>query len=211
MKTTEVVEKEEKNLPWVAQALEDGKVGIIQTENVYGFIINANCKASARKVYDIKGRDLSKPLSYFTTKEQMDEYGILCEGARKIAGRWPDAVSVIVKKKDSVPSYITANMDSVLLVCIDSYTESLAKLCSVPIAATSANLSGEDSITSFSSVYEKFNGIVDFIVKGEDSSRGQASTIINFSQRTPFIQRLGPVSYLELKELINDLEPPVEV
>lgn len=206
MKNTEILEKTPENLQKISTYIESEKIGIIHTDNFYGFIINGNSESSAREIYDIKGRDNKKPLCYSTNKLEMENFGEICEGARKISERWPAPISFIVKKKGSVPDYITSGLDSVLLVCIDDYTEKLSSLCNVPIAATSANLSGEESIVSFKKVFDEFNGIVDFIVRGDDSCRGQATTVVNFSKGKPFIQRTGPVSYMEVKGLIAEVE-----
>jgi len=208
MRNTEILEKTYENLQKISDYIESGKIGIIHTDNFYGFIINGNSESSAREIYNIKGRDNGKPLCYSTNKLEMDKYGVICEGAQKISERWPAPISFIVKKTDSVPDYITSGLDSVLLVCIDDYTEKLSSICNVPIAATSANLSGEESIVSFNNVFEQFNGVVDFIVRGDDSCRGQATTVVNFSKEKPFIQRTGPVNHSEVIELIGDIETP---
>ncbi len=200
-----LLEKDLNILDEVLDLLRHGAVAILPTDNVYGLVTNGDFAESVERIYTLKGRDHSKPLCYYTTPEAASHWGQLDERASRIIDLWPEAVSLIVPKRASVPDYITRGMDSVLLVCIDSFVEELARRADFPIVATSANLSNEPAITEFEKACEQFAGKVDLILNGGASSKGQSSTIVNLAVEPPFIQRQGPVSAERIKYLIPDL------
>lgn len=200
-----LLEKKPKNIEVILNMLRAGSVVILPTDNVYGLVTNGDFSESVERIYALKGRDHSKPLCYYTTPEGANQWGCLDERANKIIDLWPEAVSLIVPKKASVPDYITSDMDSVLLVCIDPFVEELARKAEFPIVATSANLSNEPAITEFEKACQQFMGKVDLIIDGGSSKKGQASTIVNLAAEPPFIQRQGPIPAELLQALIPEL------
>lgn len=204
--STTLLTKNEQNLPHVISALADGQIAIIPTDNVYGFIANGDRSDAVDRIYRLKHRERDKPLCYFTTREQASRYGYIDTRAERIMSLWPEAISVIVPRKSVVPDYVTSGKDSVLLVCIDQYSQQLAELATFPIVATSANISGSDSITSFDDACQTFLGKVDLILKSEASRKGQSSTIVNLTHTPPVIQRIGPVSVDFVKSIIPDIQ-----
>lgn len=203
-----ILKKQADALQQVIDLLRGGAVAILPTDNVYGLVTNGDNPQSVERIYALKGRDLGKPLCYYTTSEQAAQWGRLDERAQKLIATWPSAVSLIVPKRASVPDYITRGLDSVLLVCIDPFVEQLARLADFPIVATSANISDQPAITDFEDACQKFEGKVDLILDGGVSKQGRASTMVNLSVEPPFIQRQGPVSADRLKQMIPDLIIP---
>lgn len=205
---SKILKKHTETMEQVIALLREGAVAILPTDNVYGLVTNGNFPASVERIYNLKGRDHSKPLCYYTTPDQAPKWGQLDERARKVIALWPGAVSLIVPKQKIVPDYIARRMDSVLLVCIDPFVEELARRAEFPIVATSANLSNEPAITDFNTARQQFEGQVDLILDGGISKEGHSSTIVNLSVEPPFIQRQGPVSAESLKIIIPDLVIP---
>ncbi|MEW6617799.1 MAG: L-threonylcarbamoyladenylate synthase [bacterium] len=202
---TIIVERSFHSLEKIIDVLERGGVVILPSENVYGFAVKALSKEAVDRVYELKGREKNKPLVYFTSKRKAEEYGIIDDNAKKIIDLWPEGVGIIVPKKDNVPSYVTAGKDSIMLVCVDEFLESLADKASFPIAGTSANKSGEKENIKFDSVDKMFNGRVSMIVKGGKCKRGQSGTIINLSVKPPTVLREGPFSTERIRELIPNI------
>lgn len=202
---TKTLKKSMETMAEVIDLLRHGAVVILPTASVYGLVTNGNYSESVDRIYELKGRDRLKPLSFYTCPEQAEKWGVLDERARGVIGLWPSAVSLIVPKTAAVQDYITSGMDSVLLTCLDSYVEELARRADFPVVATSANMSNEPAITDFNVARDQFEGKVDLILDGGTSREGLSSTIVNLSANPPFIQRQGPVSAETLLHLIPEL------
>lgn len=203
--TAEVIEKSRRTVDLVIDRIRARKLVIVPTGTVYGFVIRGDDPGLVDRIYDLKNRDRGKPLSYFTTPQMAHTYGELGDAARKIVAHWPEAVSVIVPKKSCVPDFITAGVDSVLLVCLDEFTHDMAERADFPLAATSANISGEQSIIDFDAAWEQFAETADVIVRGQRAESYLSSTIVNFTHAPPVIQRLGPVGVEFVRQYVPDV------
>ncbi len=205
MKTV-IVDKTLQSITKIIEVLKNDGLVIVPSENVYGFAGNALSEKVIDRIYELKGRDRSKPLVYFTSKKKAKKYGVLNENAKKIIELWPEGVGIIVPKKDNVSEYVTAGGDTVMLVCVDEFLENLAEHADFPIVGTSANKSGQKSIVDFDEAYNTFNNEVDMIVKGDKSKRGLSGSIINLAVEPPTVLRVGPFSLEQMKELIPEIE-----
>lgn len=203
--TTEVIQKQLQELDHVVERLRAGALAIIPTDNVYGFVANGDRPEVVDRIYELKARDRSKPLCYFTTKLKASTWGEIDARAEAIMNLWPAPISFIVPKKPVVPDYVTSGMDSVLLVCIDAFTSALVEKADFPIVATSANTSGQPAITNFDEAYAQFDGQVDMVLQGEPSKRGMSSTIVNLTYDPPIIQRIGPIGLDQVREFIPNV------
>ena len=79
----------------------------------------------------------------------------------------------------------------------------LLQLANVPIAAPSANLSGNPSPATAEEVAADLDGRIAAIVSGSVCSIGQASTIIDVSSTTPVILRQGLISAAQLEQILG--------
>jgi len=201
---TKVIKKSSNAIEETLKWLKNGEVVIIPTENVYGLAGNADSKSVIDKIYELKKRDRSKPLVYFTSKRKAANYGYINDIAKKIIDLWPEGIGIIVMKKDSVPQYVTAGRDSIMLVCVDSFMETLANKADFPIVGTSANISGERSNADFESVFRTFNGKVPLIVNGGKSNRGVSGSIVDLTVKPPRIIREGAFSIALIKKILPD-------
>ena len=109
-----------------------------------------------------------------------------------------------LKKKFSVPSSVTAGLDSVAVRMPDNKIAlSLIRLAKTPIAAPSANLSGKPSPTCAEHVIADLSGRVDMIIDGGKTDIGVESTVIDLTSKVPTILRPGKISKEEIKKVIG--------
>ena len=128
-----------------AAYLQEGKLVVFPTETVYGIGCNALDEIAVEKLYRAKQRPLDKPLLlHLYSIEQARRYSHLQEDAESLLNRFtPGPLSVIVKKKTEIPSIVTSGGDTVGLRFPDEpLFLAIARKAVIPIAATSANLSG---------------------------------------------------------------------
>jgi L-threonylcarbamoyladenylate synthase len=81
----------------------------------------------------------------------------------------------------------------------------LADAIGAPLAATSANLSGQASLTTARQVVAQLGGRVPLIIDGGECPGGVPSTVVDLSTSPPRILRAGAVSARELFDLLPDL------
>jgi L-threonylcarbamoyladenylate synthase len=116
------------------------------------------------------------------------------ERVRTIAAKfWPGPLTIVVRRKSELPSEISAT-DTIGVRAPDhEFALALLKMYG-PIAATSANLSGEPAATSAEQVVSSLSGMIDLIVDGGESAGEVSSTVIDFMASPPVLLREGPIS-----------------
>lgn len=192
---TEIIKE---NSSAAAEIIRRGGLVAVPTETVYGLAGNGLDEAAVKEIYEVKGRPEVKPLSLMVPgAEAMERY---CEdvpaGAYVLAEKyWPGPLTIILKSKDVVPEIVRAGGSTVGLRCPDhELTLELLRLSGVPLAAPSANPSGEPSPKNARQVEDYFDGKIDAIIDGGECGIGTESTIIDMS-RTPYrVLRRGALS-----------------
>jgi tRNA threonylcarbamoyl adenosine modification protein (Sua5/YciO/YrdC/YwlC family) len=202
--TTEILELSDDIIPKIGKHLEEGNVALLPSNNTYGFFTNALNENGVKEIYRLKGRGAEKPLGLYIDKERAPRYGDT-RRAENILELWPCPITIIVPKLKTVPNYITCGFESVLMVCPDEFCTKLNEYVDFPIACTSANRSGEASISDLEEACENFDGHVPMIVDGGRSKFGANGTIINFESAQPTVMRVGPYPVKELRKLIPDM------
>ena len=189
------------------EIIRDGGLVVFPTETVFGLGANALDSAAAKKIYEAKGRPSDNPLIvHLADPSQAGEYAFVTPEYEALAARFmPGPLTVIMKKKDAVPSAVTGGLDSVAVrVPLHPAAHALIAAAGVPIAAPSANLSGRPSPTGFAHVVQDMYGRVDAILGGEVDI-GVESTIVSLVTERPCVLRPGKVTPDELREVLPDL------
>ena len=77
----------------------------------------------------------------------------------------------------------------------------LVEIAGVPIAAPSANITGEPSGTNLQDIKKHFEGKADCFIDGGNSELGLASTIVQVVDGEPQILRQGSITLEQIKEI----------
>lgn len=176
--------------------LEYGGIIAYPTDTLYGVGCDALNEEAVKRVYEIKGRDYSKPMSIAVSNIQMlEKYATITEGVRLILEKiLPGPYTVLLLKKDIVSNLLTSGSEYIGVRIPDhdlilKIIEQFAK----PIITTSANLSGEKDITK----YEDIILPVDYIVKGE-CKYNLPSTVFDPINKKILRQGVGVEKILEI-------------
>lgn len=161
--------------------LQRGKIIAYPTDTTYGIGCDAQNESAVEKIFKLKGRDYSKPLSLaFSDLEMMSYYADISDAPPQfLQAVFPGPVTLLLSKKNSVSDLITAGKNTVG-VRIPDYPDllSLIKKLGHPIITTSANASGHpDSISA-----GEIELPVDYILRG-CCKRKKPSTIIDIETR----------------------------
>ena len=141
----------DRELDAAATAIHDGDAVVYPTETVYGLGADATDADAVERVFELKGRDRSKPLSLgVPSVDAALRYTRPSDRARGfLRGFLPGPVTVVVERDPSLLDVLTAGRSRVgVRVPDDEVAASLFKRAGVPVTATSANRSGTPSVTA---------------------------------------------------------------
>lgn len=188
-----------------ANIIRNGGIVIFPTETVYGIGTNGFNEESIRKIYEIKKRDFSKPISLLVSNMEMVK--MVAEDVSDLEYAlmekfWPGPFTIILKKKKIVPDILTANSDTVGVRMPNGIVaKKLIEYAGVPVATPSANISGKPSGTSINDIIEDFKGKVDYIIDTGLSELGIPSTIVKVVGNVPNILREGTISKEQVEKV----------
>lgn len=182
-----------------ASFLRESKVIAFPTETVYGIGALHRYPNAVDHIYEIKGRDKSKPMAYhianfvFLNSLRYKHPRAL----HYLAGRfWPGPLTVIVQGEDGrtygfrMPSHTVARL--------------LIELCGEPLLATSANLSGETSPVKAEDVLAEISGKVELLIDAGSSDLARDSTVVDLTQQPFRVVREGAQAD-EVKKVIEEI------
>ena len=200
--------KDYQKLRYPAGIIKNGGIVVFPTETVYGIGTNGLDKDAVKRLYNIKKRPLNKPISLLVSDFEMIEKVVkdISELEYKIMKKFfPGPLTIILNKKDIVPDIVTSGGSTVGIRMPDEeITRKLIEYAGVPIAAPSANISGEPSGIDIKDIIKEFGDKVDYYIDGGKSKIGIGSTIVKVENNTIKILREGSISKKEIEDLIND-------
>ena len=189
---------EDASLSRAAELIHGGGLVVLPTETVYGLGANALDADAAAKIYAAKGRPSDNPLIiHVASPEEAERYAYTSPLYYRLAAAFmPGPLTVILPKRDCIPSTVTGGLDSVAVRCPSHpVANRLIRLAGVPIAAPSANLSGKPSPTCADDVIDDLTGRVDMILDGGSSEIGLESTIVKLDGDALTLLRPGGITY----------------
>ena len=197
-----------KELKKAAQLIKQGGIAIFPTETVYGIGANGLDESAIKKLYQIKQRPLSKPISLLVNS--IDMINSITENITKeeyslIKKFMPGPLTIILKKKKIIPDILTANSDTVgIRMPENEISLKLIEYAGVPIATSSANISGQESNTKVNENLKELKEKVDVFIDGGESKIGIASTVVQIINGSPKILREGIITELELQKCLAE-------
>lgn len=185
------------SLSLCAEIIKNGGLVAFPTETVYGLGADATDKTAASKIYSAKGRPSDNPLIiHVASPEDAERYAHTSPTYYALAKAFmPGPLTVIMPKKDIIPSEVTGGLDTVAVRCPShEIARALIKESGTAIAAPSANLSGSPSPTCAEHVVKDLFGKVDAIIDGGCSEIGLESTIVKLDGERITLLRPGAIT-----------------
>ncbi|TPQ28412.1 L-threonylcarbamoyladenylate synthase [Methylomonas koyamae] len=204
MKPTPVTEA---SIQHAADLLRHGQLVAFPTETVYGLGADASNPEAVAKIFAAKGRPADHPLIvHIAGAERMADWADqVPEAAWRLAEQfWPGPLTMILKKRESVPLAVTGGQDTVgLRVPANPVALRLLQAFGGGVAAPSANRFGRISPTEAQHVAEELDASVACILDGGPCAVGVESTIIDLSDEVPTILRPGRITRSQLKAVLH--------
>jgi L-threonylcarbamoyladenylate synthase len=163
-----------------AQALRDGETVVYPTETVYGLGADATDADAVERVFEVKGRPRSNPLSVAVPDvDAALEYTDPNDRAERFMRRFlPGPVTVVVARRPTLPDALTAGRDRVGVRVPDHETALALLRRAPPTTATSANRSGSPSVTRVADLDPAVREAVAGVVDGGETG-GVESTVVD--------------------------------
>jgi len=174
-----------------AEAIDTGDLVVYPTETVYGLGAAALEPDAVERVFEVKGRDRSKPLSFAVPSVPSAlQYVRATERERQFMATFlPGPVTVLCRRRESVPDELTAGRDRVGVRVPDHpIALRLCERAGTPITATSANVSGRPSVRELGDLDPEIREAAAVVLDGGETD-GTESTVVDVSSAT--IHRRG--------------------
>lgn len=173
----------------IIKILKNNGVGVLPTDTLYGIVGCALSKKTVERIYEIKGRNKSKPcIVLISSLKDLEKFGIISTKKQyriiydliKKNKWWPGKVSVILSCKSKKFEYLHRGQKSIafrfpknkLLISILKETG--------PLVAPSANPEGKNPAVTIPEAKKYFNTTVDFYLSGPPKT-GKPSRITSIS------------------------------
>lgn len=191
-----------------AEIIKNGGVVIFPTETVYGIGVNGLDEKAINKLYKLKKRPLNNPISLLVSNIKMVEE--LTKNISELEYKvmetfFPGPLTIILQKKDIIPNILTANTNMVGIRMPDNEIAiKLIEYAGVPIATTSANISGKPSGINIEDIQGDFQEEVDCFIDNGKSKLAIPSTVIKIVDKQVHILREGTISEEQISKILEN-------
>lgn len=190
--------------------LRAGKVIAFPTDTVYGVGANGFDVNAIEQLFVVKSRERGKAIPYLLAKAS--DLNLVARkiprAAQLLAEKfWPGALTLVVPVTPRVPKILIAGGDSVAVrVPNHPTTRALIDSLGVPLAATSANISGERDPANAQEVMAQLTGRIPFILDGGATKGNTPSTVVDVTQDPPRILRVGVIAREQIEQVVGRVQ-----
>lgn len=191
-----------------ADAIKAGTLVAFPTETVYGLGADATNDLAVAKIFGAKERPHFNPLIVHLPDFQSAAAVVdFDEQAEDLAQKfWPGALTLVLPRasRSNLSLLVSAGLPTIA-IRVPAHQGALAflKAAGRPVAAPSANRSGQISPTTAQHVSEAFSTEVAVILDGGPCRIGVESTVLDLSRGDPMLLRPGGVPNEELEQALG--------
>jgi len=138
-----------------AKVLKSGGIVVHPTDTCYGIAADVFNPKAIKKIYQFKGRDYKNPLFVILPNiSQFRKYGQYNSLIEKTIKKYPQKMfTFIVLQKNTIPSHFNPDFKTIgIQIPKNPFSLTLLKKFRLPLAGTSANLSGMENNYSIRSL-----------------------------------------------------------
>jgi L-threonylcarbamoyladenylate synthase len=207
---TEILRADKDGVTRAAALLCDGKLVAFGTETVYGLGGDATNAAAVASIFHAKSRPRFNPLiCHYPSADAAFRHVVAHESARRVARSfWPGPLTLVLPRQPDCPVALLtgAGLDT-LAVRVPNHPVAMSLLRSAgrPVAAPSANRSGQVSPTSVQHVLAGLGGRIDAVLDSGPCQVGVESTVLDMSGPEPVLLRPGGVSVEDLEACLGPI------
>jgi len=196
-----------------AEIIRRGGLVVFPTETVYGLGADACNPIAVARIFEVKRRPAIDPLIiHVADAESARTYGEIPDKWAPALMRkfWPGPLTLVVRKRSTVPSIVTAGLDTVAIrVPAHPVAQSLIRASGTAIAAPSANPFGYVSPTMAEHIHGELFDQIDLLLDGGACGVGLESTIVSLIGPSPLILRAGGITGEEIAQVLETGSLPI--
>ena len=205
---TEVLRDDEAGIARAAALLRAGGLVAFGTETVYGLGADATNDRAVAGVFDAKGRPHFNPLiCHYPDLGAAFAQVAADEATRALAARfWPGPLTLVLPRRPGCRVALLAGAGlETLAVRVPAHPAALRLLRAFggPVAAPSANRSGQVSPTTAEHVLAGLRGRIAAVVDSGPCAVGVESTVLDLCGGRPFLLRPGGVAVEEIEAMVG--------
>lgn len=193
-----------KNLddPQIAELLLSGNICVMPSDTVYGLMCRAQDQQAVAKLYALKDRNAKPGTIIAGNKQQLIDLGIKPRYLTAVESFWPRAISVVIPCGPEL-EYLHLGKHSLALRVIAQPQLLAITEITGPLLTSSANLPGQNEVTTIQAAKQIFSEKVDFYVDGGEIKDHLPSTVIRIVDDAIEILREGAVKMNEKGEILS--------
>ncbi len=208
---TEILQPDAAGISRAASLLRAGELVAFGTETVYGLGADATRPTAVAKVFAAKGRPHFNPLiAHYPSAAAALAHLVASSLALKLAEAfWPGALTLVLPRRVTCPVALLAGAGlDTLAVRVPADDTALALLRAVagPIAAPSANRSGQVSPTTAAHVLDGLDGRIAAVLDSGPCPIGVESTVLDLTGARPFLLRPGGIPVDEIEAIAGSVQ-----
>ena len=195
----------EAALDAAAKELDAGGIVVFPTDTVYGVGADAfNPEATAR-IFAAKRRPRSMPLPVLVARPRQ-AWALCSEVPRSaqvlVAAFWPGPLTLILPEAEGL-SWDLGETRGGVAVRMPAHDDLLDLILMIgPLAATSANISGQTTPSTVNEIAAELGGAVSLYVDGGPAASGVPSTIVDLTGWRAKVTREGAISKQTIEEAL---------
>ena len=198
---TEVLPASDPNaIRYAADVLRHNGLVAFPTDTVYGVGALAFKAEAVQRLYVVKGRAADKAIAVLVARNSdlLLAASELTPCAQKLAQKfWPGPLTIVVPKHPRLPAEVSPLPTVGVRQPDHPVARRLLELTG-PLAATSANRSGERNSLTAEEVLGHLSGRIDLLLDGGRVPGGIPSTVVDCSGAAPSVLREGPISAADI-------------
>jgi tRNA threonylcarbamoyl adenosine modification protein (Sua5/YciO/YrdC/YwlC family) len=203
----------EQGIAAAIDAVRRGDLVVIPTDTVYGLGADAFSPTAVQTLLAAKrrGRDMPVPVlvgSWHTIDGLVSS--VRPTVRQLIEAFWPGGLTLVVEHAPSL-AWDLGDTSGTVAVRMPLHPVALEVLNATgPMAVSSANVSGEPPATTADAARDQLGWLVEVYLEAGECGDPVASTIVDVTGEAPRVLRDGAVSLDQLREVVPDIEAPVE-
>lgn len=204
---TERLDNTDTGIARAAHLLREGGLVAFPTETVYGLGADARDDRAVARIYEAKGRPSFNPLIVHVPDVAAAQRLVVWSGTADRVARafWPGPLTLVLPRRPDagLSRLVSAGMESVAIrLPAAPVARALLEVFGGPVAAPSANPSGQISPTQAAHVLDGLSGRIEAVLDGGRCDMGLESTILGLTGQ-PTLLRPGGVTIEQLTEALG--------
>jgi L-threonylcarbamoyladenylate synthase len=189
-----------------AAVVRRGGVVAIPTDALYALVCDPLNLHAVGSIFGAKGRSVERALPLLVSDVVMAE-----ELAKEVSARfymlarhfWPGPLTIIVPASSRVPLKVTGNTGRLAMRQAEcKVATALLERLNQPLVSTSANISGQPTISSGIEVFGVMDGRVDLILDGGPVT-GQGATTVDVTEPYWRVIKEGAIPEKDIAEVLK--------